>query len=368
MKIGVDARMMGAGNTRGIGRYIEELFRAMIVNHPENEYFFITRSLDHALKDHACVKTIVADIPWYSTKEQLYLPKVLNKLDVDVMHFPHWNVPLTYRKPYVVTIHDLLLRHQKDSSKTSTRSVFHRLAKRVGYRAVLRHAIIGAKAISVPTQFVADDVEFFYPSKKRKIIVTGEGVSELHNDGSRDFDFEYLLYVGSSYPHKRLDLLMEVWKELSQSYPDMHLVIAGETDVFMQRIKLMSESMNLMRIHFEGRVSDGELRSLYENATAFVFPSEFEGFGLPPLEALALGTPVISSDSRPLPDVLGTGGVVYFKSGSGDGMIDAVKAVVDNSDSMRNQAKISGEVLKEKYTWRNASEHTLEAYNLALKN
>ncbi len=368
MKIGIDARMMGAGNTRGIGRYIEELFCEMINDHPENEYYFVTRSLGHALKDHACVKTIVADIPWYSSKEQMYLPKILNNLDVDVMHFPHWNVPLIYNKPYVVTIHDLLLRHQKNSSKSSTRSLVHRVTKRVGYRAVLSHAIKGAKAISVPTQFVADDVTYFYPSQKNKIVVTGEGVSDLQNDGSNGPDFEYLLYVGSSYPHKRLDLLLEIWKDISEKYPDMHLVIAGETDVFMQRIKTMSESMNLMRVHFEGRVSDGMLRVLYENAKAFVFPSEFEGFGLPPLEALALGTPVISSDSRPMPDVLGTKGVVYFKSGSRDDMINAVKAVVDNSDSMRNQAKIAGDDFREKYTWKNASERTLEAYDLALKD
>jgi glycosyltransferase involved in cell wall biosynthesis len=342
MKIGVDARMMGAGNTRGIGRYSEELFREMIVNHPENEYFFVTRSLDHALKDHSCIKTIVADIPWYSVHEQMYLPKILNKLGVDIMHFPHWNVPLTYHGPFVVTIHDLLLRHQKDSAKASTRSFVHRNAKRLGYRAVLGHAVKGSTQICVPTQFVADDIAYFYPTQKNKILVTGEGVPELRSDGTMQPGFDYLLYVGSSYPHKRLDLLVEAWAELSEKYRDMHLVIAGETDVFMKRIQEMVESMSLKRVHFEGGVSDGRLRSLYLGAKAFVFPSEFEGFGLPPLESLALGTPAISSDSRPMPEVLGTKGVIYFKSGSRDDMINAVIAVVDNSDSMHNQAKTQG--------------------------
>jgi len=367
MNIGIDARMMGAGNTRGIGRYIEELFRDMIVNHPENEYFFITRSLDHALKGHECIKTIAADIPWYSIYEQINLPKILNDLDVDVMHFPHWNVPLFYRKPFVVTIHDLLLKHQKESNKTSTRSWLHRKAKRIGYRAVLAHAIRGARKICVPTQYVADDIAFFYPAQKNKIIVTGEGIVELPRDGSIPPEYDYLLYVGSSYPHKRLDLLIGAWDTLLKKYPQLHLVVAGEADVFMDRIRETVRTKNLKRVHFAGRVSDGQLRVLYEGAKALVFPSEFEGFGLPPLEAISLGTPVVCADSRPCPETVGTKGVVYFKSGSEDGMIDAVIAVVDNSESMRNQAKIAAEYLKEKYTWHKASERTLEAYDSAIK-
>jgi glycosyltransferase involved in cell wall biosynthesis len=367
MKIGIDARMMGAGNTRGIGRYIEELLRAMINSHSENEYVLVSRTRDHALKDYSCVETVVADIPWYSWKEQVYLPKILKTLKVDVMHFPHWNVPLSYHQPFVVTIHDLLLRHQKESAKASTKSFLHRGIKRVGYRVVLDHAIRGSSQICVPTQFVADDIAYFYPAQQDKIIITSEGVVALPNEGIVAPDFEYLLYVGSSYPHKRLDLLIEAWKEISQMKPDLHLVIAGETDVFMRRIQTMVDAMSLKRVHFEGRVSDGVLRSLYEGALALIFPSEFEGFGLPPVEALAQGTPVISSDSRPMPEVLGTGGVIYFKSGSRDDMINAVKAVVDNSESMRNQAKNAGVELMEKYTWQKASMRTLESYFLAIK-
>lgn len=368
MKIGIDARMMGPQNTRGIGRYTEELIKAMILNHSESEYTLIVRSADHALKDHACIKTVVADIPWYSVREQVYMPKILKDLDVDLVHFPHWNVPLTYHRPFVVTIHDLLLRHQKDSSKASTRFFLHRSVKRLGYRVVLDHAIRGALGICVPTQFVADDVEYFYPAQAEKIVVTGEGVVELPSTGELAPDYDYLLYVGSSYPHKRLDLLISVWNKLMDQYPNLNLVIAGETDVFMQRIKRQVESMSLKRVHFEGRVSDGRLNALYAGALALVFPSEFEGFGLPPVEALAHGIPVISSDSRPMPEVLGAKGVIYFKSGLENDMINAVKAVVDNSESMRNQAKKAGEDLMEKFTWKNASLRTFEAYNLALKN
>lgn len=367
MRVAIDARMMSPKKTRGIGRYIEELTRAMVLNHSENEYVLITRSADHALKDYACIKTVVADIPWYSVREQVNMPKVLDALDVDLVHFPHWNVPLLYSRPYVLTIHDLLLRHQKHSAKASTRSFLHRSAKRAGYRVVLDTAIRRARRICAPTQFVADDLAFFYPSVKDKILVTSEGVTEMPDHGESSPGYEYLLYVGSSYPHKRLDLLVDAWKILGAMYPELNLVIAGEADVFMQRIEDRVEAMNLKSVHFAGRVSDSELRALYEGARAFVFPTEFEGFGLPPMEALSVGTPVISSDSRPMPEVLGTKGVIYFKTGSRDGMIEAVKAVVDNSKSMRNQAEIGGEELLEKYTWKKAAQLTIEAYQSALK-
>ncbi|MFZ6014843.1 MAG: glycosyltransferase family 4 protein [Patescibacteria group bacterium] len=370
MKIGIDARMMGAGNTRGIGRYIEELVRAMIKVAPENEYVLVTRTADHALKDHDCIKTIVADIPWYGAKEQFYLPGILMKLNTDVFHFPHWNVPLAYRRPFAVTIHDLLLKHQINSSKASTRSWPVRVMKSAGYNACLSHAIKDSRKIFVPSEFVRDDIISFYPQCEEKITVTAEGtnVSVTRDQGTvtRDRTKPYLLYVGSAYPHKRVDLILQAWKSIKNDYPDMELRVAGEMDIFMRGIKDGAEAMNLKGIHFEGKVSEQRLTELYTGAMALLFSSEFEGFGLPPVEALASECPVICSDLRPMTDNLGDEGVIYFKSGSVNGMIQAVKTVVDNSDLMRNQAKKAGEKIKEKFSWKQTAKITLEAYKKSL--
>lgn len=367
MRIGIDARMMGPNNTRGIGRYIEELVKAMVKGHKDHEYVLFTRNADHPLVDEDCIKTIVADIPWYGWAEQFRWSRIINEERLDLMHFPHWNVPFLCKHTYVLTVHDLLLRHQKDSAKASTRSFVSRMVKRIGYRVVLDTAIRRAGRICVPTQFVADDLAFFYPSAKDKVVVTGEGMTKFLDNGGRAPEYEYLLYVGSAYPHKRLDLLVDAWRTLQSVYPKLNLVIAGEVDVFMQKIQARVEAMNLKRVHFIGKVLDKDLKALYEGASAFVFPSEFEGFGLPPTEALMLGTPVISSDSRPMPEVLGTKGVIYFKSGSIFDMIEAVKAVVDNSKSMRNQAKNAGLELRERYNWKYASELTFKAYTRVLE-
>ena len=359
--------MMGPENTRGIGRYIEELVRAMIEVAPDNQYVLVTRSSDHALSGRA--ETVVADLPLYSWKEQTQMGKILKALRTDVIHIPHWNVPLGYSGPLVTTIHDLLLRHQPDSAKTSTRSWPIRLAKRLGFRLVLDHAIKSSRRICVPTEFGKQDLISFYPSVADKIIVTGEGITALNPPsimGAEGGSSPYLLYVGSAYPHKRLDLLLEGWKQASLLWPDMELVIAGELDVFMQRLKDEAERQGLPRIKFLGKVSDSQLSELYQKALALVFPSSFEGFGLTPLEALAYGCPVVSSDSTCLPEVLGKKGVIYFKSGSKDDMLGAIKTVVDNQKEFQKQTLEAGVELAARHSWKQAAEKTLQAYQSAV--
>ncbi|MDD2786012.1 MAG: glycosyltransferase family 1 protein [Patescibacteria group bacterium] len=399
MKICIEARMMGAENTRGLGRYIQELVTAMIEVASDNEYTLITRTANHPLKDK--VKTVVADIPWYSLQEQLRIPKVLKGLNVDIVHVPHWNVPLSYSGPLVTTIHDLLLRHQPASAKASTRSRPVRMIKYLGFRAVLDHAVKASDRICVPTEFTKQDLINLYPSVKEKVIVTGEGIARLETkfesrssnldskfDIQRSGHSRFLLYVGSAYPHKRLDLLLEAWEELSKLYPDMYLVIAGEIDDFMQRLitnnqktitnpnskfQIPNSSQNSSqnssgaeRVQFLGKVSDARLSELYRGATALVCPSSFEGFGLTPLEALARGCPVVSSDATCLPEVLGKNGVIYFKTGSKDGMLEAIKTVVDNQGKFRDSAARAAVELVERHSWKKAALKTLEAYQLAV--
>mgnify|MGYP000969619928 CR=1 FL=1 len=360
--------MMGADNTRGIGRYIQELYTAMVQARPDLEFVIFSKTCNHALAKFNNVETVIADVNWYGLNEQIRLPGIISRAKVDLMHFPHWNVPIFYNGPFVLTIHDLLLKHNKNSAKASTKFFALRWLKRIGYKLVLDNAVKNAGAICVPSGFVAEDLEYFFPEQKNKIIVTGEGIPDLSKGAKGAPDFPYFFYAGSAYPHKKLDLLMEAWSELAKLYPEKHLVVAGEVDVFMERVKKQARSLDLERVHFLGSVSDEELGNLYQKADLFIFPSEFEGFGLPPFEALSMGTPVAASHERPMIDLLGDLGVVYFKSGDKDAMIEAVKAVVDNLESMRNQAKNAGQALKEKYSWKNTALLTMKAYDFAINS
>ncbi len=378
MRIAIDARMIGPENTRGIGRYTEELIKAMAQVEPQNTYSLLTRhSLPRLTENFSNIQIVTADIPWYSWREQLALPGIIKNIKSDVVHFPHWNVPYIYKGPLVVTIHDLLLKHYPASAHSSRRSWPVRLIKQAGYELVLDGAVKKARAICVPTEFTKNDLLTFFPGVADKVMVTGEGIDHIfnsHSGGSTENSVwskseevegisGYLLYVGSAYPHKKLDLLLEAWKSLSSIYPGLKLKIVGELDRFMIHYQ-RKFSFDEQKVNFLGRVSDSALRTWYKGAMITVFPSSFEGFGLPPLEALASGCPVVSSDAASMPEVLGKKGVVYFKNGSKDDMIRAIKAVVDNHGYYHEQAKQAGPELALKHSWKKVAEMTLGTYRL----
>jgi len=379
MKIAIDARMMGADNTRGIGRYIEELVRAMLDLGTEDEFILIVNQAAHPFMSHPRVSTVIASVAWYGLDEQLKMPGVLKSAGADIVHVPHWNVPLSFSGPLVVTVHDLLLRHFPTSAKTSTRSWPLRFAKRILYRVVVSHAVKTSKKILVPTDFTRHDVEDFYPSAKGKIVVTGEGMPELVSGSSYPVAsiesatkyqlpntsyqipaISYLLYVGSAYPHKGLDDLMSAWPEISRLHPELQLKIAGELDVFMRRTR--QSHPGLSGVEFLGKVDEDSLSKLYREASALVFPSHFEGFGLPPLEALAHGCPVISSDAACLPEVLGEHGVEFFHVGDVNGILLAVEKVLSDTKKARESALAAAHGLRLRHDWRKAARMTLEAY------
>ncbi|MEK7115995.1 MAG: glycosyltransferase family 1 protein [Patescibacteria group bacterium] len=383
MRIAIDARMMGAENTRGIGRYIEELLHAMILVRPEHQYVVIARRHDHAFASHPSVKTIVADIPWYGCAEQFKMPAILRSARADVIHIPHWNVPLTIRGPLIVTIHDLLLRHEPMSAKISTRNPVTRAVKRLGYRMTLAHAINAARRILVPTHCVAEDVTQFYPGSAKKIVVTGEGMekgvksrpacgtgsrqmlekSKVHSQSiDRLPSTPFFLYVGSAYPHKGLFDLLAAWEKIAVAHPDFSLFIVGEMDVFMRRVKQEAESKKCSRVAFVGRVSENELEDLYSRATAFVFPSHAEGFGLPPLEAISAGCPVVCADIPVLREVLGNDGVLFFRAGDPDDILRAVTELLHTLPDLRNQIQELAARLRKRWSWKRAAEQTLAAY------
>ncbi len=385
MRICIDARMMGPENTRGIGRYIEELVRHLLALGTDDRFVLVARSAEHPFDGHPRVETLVADVRWYGLAEQLKMPGIFRKANADLVYVPHWNVPLLYRGPLVVTIHDLLLRHFPLSAKTSTRPWPMRLLKRLLYRVVVANAIGHARRILVPTEFVKSDVESLYPSAKGKTEVTGEGMSGLSfrhssESGNPSMDprlrgddglsiasgLDYLLYVGSAYPHKGLDDLLAAWPKISGRHPGLRLILVGEKDVFMRRMEEQAAAGGLKGVEFLGRVGDGELSRLYSGATAFVFPTHSEGFGLPPLEALAHGCPVVASDIPVLREVLGKNGATYFRQGDSDAILAAVESILARPEKSRTEALAAALELRERHAWSKTAKTTLEAFGQAL--
>lgn len=371
MRIGIDARMMTTGVSRGIGRYIEELVRALLTVAPQHTYVLIVRQNEHPFRSHPSVQTVVADIPWYGFSEQILMPLVLYRLQVDVIHIPHWNVPLLFWKtPCVLTIHDVLLRREPVSAKISTRQPWLALLKRWGYLLTLRWAVWRARSILVPTQAVAEDVRFFYPDSASKLVITGEGMPRPEGKASLAEDpaaalsnpHKYLLYVGSAYPHKGLEFLLACWPEIQDRFPDLHLSVVGSDDLFMRRLRESASAHGLRQIDFLGYVPDDRLPELYGGAQAFVFPSRIEGFGLPPLEALAAGCPVVCSDIPVLREVLGEDAVFFFRPGSQAAILEALQRLFSDPRTHRRRASLAAADLRKRHDWRKTARITLQSY------
>lgn len=362
---------MGAERSRGIGRYIDELVRGLAseVSSTDDEVVVFVRDTQ-GLHDYGSGVTYqVVDVPWYSFREQFVMPWAFFRAKPDLIHVPHWNVPLLLPfVPLILTIHDLLLRHEtaRESAKASTRHPVYFWLKRLGYRVALWMALRRANAVTVPTKVVAQDVMRWYPWCA-KAEVTGEGLTSLPSPRERLMSSPYLLYVGSAYPHKRVGLLLDAWKVLCKRRPELHLVITGEKDLFVQRLLSRVEQEVLVHVHFVGRLSDQDLATYYHHAEVFVFPSDHEGFGLPPLEAVSQGCPAVVSDIPCHQEVVTVPGVLFFRNGDRDDMIVKIEQVLDARTTFAAATVQGIQQLQVRHQWSQMAHKTLEVYRRVLQ-
>lgn len=313
MRVGIDARFAGPVG-RGLGRYTAELLRNLALLDPPDEFVVFTRRDNQEfVPDHPRFRRALADFPWYSFAEQIRLPGFIRRSGVDLMHFPHFNVPVLSRAPFVVTIHDLILR-RFPTHAASTRSRVAHAIKRIGYHAVIAAAVRRAENIIAVSNFTAGEIVDAWPSVRERVRIISEGVSHLPEScepaagvlGRYGIVFPYFLYVGSCYPHKNVEGLLAAYRRLREIEPDPPaLVIAGIPDRFSEQIGGAMRRDGPTHVHFIGFVPDGELAAFYREAVAYVCPSRYEGFGLPPLEALACGARVVAHRATALPEVLG---------------------------------------------------------------
>lgn len=299
----------------GLGRYVEELVGHLPIKYPQNKYvLFLGKDNFAAAPAQSPFEKRLVDIPWYSWEEQVSLPPKLREAKVDLMHFPHWNVPLFYNDPFVVTIHDTILLEDKNSARATLQSPLMHALKTVAFRAVIEHAVHASKAIiTVSNSAKAGILKYFRVNpEKIKVIYhgvtipqSGSGVS-LEAIGVRS---PYFLVVGNAYPHKNIPVVLEAFSRLLNYRPETQLVIAGKYDGFAKLLALKAQSLgipdpNLRFIHIP---TDQELGALYRHCSALLFPSLIEGFGWPPLEATLVGRPVLASNIPVMREILGAG-------------------------------------------------------------
>ncbi|MFA6194450.1 MAG: glycosyltransferase family 1 protein [Patescibacteria group bacterium] len=392
MKIGIDARFYGPIG-KGLGRYTQEVVDNIIkiTNAAEGEAFeyviFLSPgNFDEFDAERSGVRKVKLDCPWYGWKEQLLMPFYLWREKLDLIHFPHFNVPIFTPGKFVVTIHDLILTHFP-TVRATTRSHFLYYLKNFAYRLVIFAALSRARKIITVSEFTKKDIVDKFGVRPGKVAVTYEGVANLAKGrdslfvsklDSREILAQYhipqnfLLYVGNAYPHKNLEILLKVFSRLYAEHPDLRLVLVGKLDYFYERVRETARILNLWQkgninspVIFPGYVPDAQLEILYAEARAYVFPSLYEGFGLPPLEAMAKGCPVISSDRASLPEILGVA-AAYFNPEDEVDMIQKIREVLTD-EGLRVNLIEQGLKQAKKYNWWECARETLEVYREALK-
>ena len=379
-RIGIDARFYGPIG-KGLGRYVQEIVDNVLRLDKDNEYVIFLRqeNFDELLvSDFPNVRKVMVDIRWYTFKEQLLFPFYIWREHLDLMHFPHFNVPFFVPTKFVVTIHDLILTKFKTTRATTLSPLMYNL-KDFFYRLIIKKALKKSQKIITVSNFTKNDIIEQFKIKVDKIEVTYEGVANLSKGRDSLFvaklneaevlkgyniEHPFLLYVGNAYPHKNLDFLVKNFLQLYQENKDLRLVLVGKEDYFYKQLKDLAENLatdiEKTPIIFAGYVPDDKLEVLYQKALVYVFPSLYEGFGLPPLEAMAKSCPVLSSNVSSMPEILGEA-AVYFNPEDGDDFKKQVKLLI-NDNSLREEMISRGLEHSKKYSWWDCAFKTWKIY------
>lgn len=368
MKIGIDCRLWSEA---GVGRYIRNLVKNLAEIDRENQYFLflLKKNLKQNLPDN--FHLIEAEFPWYTFDEQVKFPKLLSQFKLDLMHFPHFNVPVFYTGKFVVTIHDLIHQHFKMERATTHGPLVYKI-KQFAYKQVFSHAIKKSQKVITVSDYVKKQLQNEWNMKSNKIVVTKEAAEEtilnLYNRmtvvGTNQvlkkfqIDKPYIFYIGNAHPHKNVEGLIKAFLELRKNYQSLTLVLSGNDHYFWQRVKKEYQDPNII---YTGFITDIELVGLYKGAEVYVVPSFEEGFGIPLLEAFTCGVPVVSSKLGSLTEV-GGDAALYFDPHSTDDMADKIMAVL-NDKKLRQQLVEKGGQRYKEFSWKKLAEETLQIYN-----
>jgi len=355
-------------NETGVGRHVRNLVRRIAEKDTKNEYvlFFYEIPQTYFPKNFKIAET---PIRWHTFKEQFVLPFIFLKENLDLLHVPHFNVPVLYPKKFLVTVHDLTLLRVK-TGRATTLPYFYYLIKHFAFKIVLFSAVKRAQKIFTVTQFVKKDIIDTFGVPENKILLTPNAVSEKFKPSSEEQIFTvlkkynikrpYLFYIGNAHPHKNLERLIQAFQNVAQKHPDLSLVLAGKKYFFYERLeKEVQESPIVSKLNFVGFVADEDLPALYSGAEAFVNPSLYEGFGIQLLESFACGTKVVCSNATSLPEV-GKDAAIYFNPVDVVDIANKIMICLEKTDSSKIDL---GYARVKAYSWEDSVAVVLQVYD-----
>lgn len=359
MRIGIDCRTIGDGReAAGVGEYTLFLIQELLRRDGENAYVLFcdqhTR-LPFAEREKVKIVTLpLRTIPFVST--HVATARAIARRQLDVFHATDGHVPYFYNGRTVITIHDLaILRHPEWFPESA-------LERFISTHVLLRRAIARAQCIIVPSTSTAKDLKQFYgvADTRVRVIPLAPALPKGSRPPANIPVGPYLLFVGTIEPRKNLLRLLYAFQKIEDR--NIRLVIAGKEG--WKHREIMSAIKKTERVDYLGYVSEEEKRWLMEHALAFVFPSLYEGFGLPVIEAMSVGTPVITSDISALSEVTGNAALVVHPEDE-DRLRRALNCVVAD-ESLRSDYTTRGRVCASQFSWSRTAEETLNTYHHAV--
>lgn len=359
----IDVRESGTST----GRYVDKLVEHLYTLAPAHKITLLARAHRveylRAIAPNFSVAT--TGVKEFTVAEQTTLRREIESLAPDLVHFPMVQQPVFYKGKVVTTMQDLTTVRFRNPAKNPI--VFW--IKQQVYKWVNRRAASKSDALITPTEYVKKDVASYCHVPLSKITVTLESADSITDPAEPITELigkKFLMYTGRPTPHKNLARLIDAFAILQQSHPELYLVLVGKTDANYKRHEQRVKHDEIKNVIFTGFVSEGSLRWLYENCAAYAFPSLSEGFGLPGLEAMAHGAPVVSSNATCLPEVYGDAAIYFDPLDVGD-MVAQIKKLLED-DILRAEIIKRGEARVQQYSWRRMAEQTLATYEKVLSD
>ncbi len=366
MKICIDARWI-APELSGIGVYTRELIRELSLLDDRNQYVCLFDA-NETLEQTRETTSFDQNPNWSATRlnhgvfsplGQLAMPRWLKQHQIDVFHSPNWMIPFAAfpagrrgRIACVVTVHDLIPLLFPDNAPRSKKRRFFPL-----YQTMMRSLGKRADRIIAVSKASANDIVEHLPVPRERVEVVYNGVADIYVPGSLPRE-PVILYVGRLDPYKNVPLLIEAFAAVREQLgPEARLEIIGSSDDRYPETAMTIERLGLSRAVVQRNyVSDAELLASYQRARLLVLPSSYEGFGLPVVEAMACGTPVVCSRASSLPEVAGEV-AIQFEPGNLQSLSDAIlSAWHDPSPPGPLQSQAA------RFSWRRSAEDARRIY------
>jgi alpha-1,3-rhamnosyl/mannosyltransferase len=351
----------------GVGRYTTGLVRALAARDDVQIVQVCAAGTDLPVAVGPRAEAVFAEQGPLSVRGALELGRLATRAQPDLVHCLHFPTPLPLPAncPLVVTLHDL--------TPLVAPGAMPSLIKRAVYRRYNARAARVADRLIVPSQATAATVGRLFPGARRKLVLTAEAADDFSSGSAGPLSprlaaltsTPYLLAMGNTKAHKDVPTLLRAFARLGSAGANVGLLLVGaEVPGYAEAVLAGAPAGVRGRVAFTGHVSDAELRALYAGARAFVCPSRHEGFGLPPLEAMALGAPVVCVAAASLPEVVGDAAVLV-PAGNAEALAASLRSVLGD-EVLRQRLRQAGRERAAQFTWQRTAAATVAVYDEAL--